>query len=186
MKQILARKVKDAPLFALLAVIIDHRVPGYAPGKGIPIGALTSQLFANLYLSELDHFLKDRLATKGYLRYMDDFLCFGSDKARLREGLALIRAFVTDRLRLELKEEALVLAPVSQGIPFLGFRIFPRLIRLDRPHLVRFRRKIRQREQAYCQGEIDEDALIRSVNSVIAHISHVNTYKVRSDLFWGT
>lgn len=185
LKQILARKLKDPPLFDLLSLIIEHPVPVYATGKGIPIGALTSQLFANLYLGELDHFLKDRLHMKGYLRYMDDFLCFGDDKATLREWLLLIRSFVTDRLRLDLKEEALVLAPVSQGIPFLGFRIFPGLIRLDRTHLVRFRRKIQQREQAYRQGEIDEDALIRSVNSLIAHVSHADTYTMRSDLFWG-
>ena len=185
LKQILARKIKDGALLHLLSKIIDHSVPGYLADKGLPIGALTSQIFANLYLSELDHFLKDRLRVRGYLRYMDDFLLFAQNKTILRDWLVLIRQFITDQLLLELKDDALLLAPVSQGIPFLGFRIFPGLIRLDRRHMIRFRRKIREREQAYRKGEIDEEMLYRSVSSMIAHISHANTYQMRKDLFWG-
>ncbi len=185
LKQMLTRKLKDRRLLELLALIIDHAVPEYTPGKGLPIGALTSQLFANLYLSELDHYLKERLQIKGYLRYMDDFLTFGRTKAELREILPCIREFVTNRLLVDLKEEAILLTPVSQGIPFLGFRIFPGLVRLDRRHLVQFRRTIRAREQAYQNGEIDEVFLVRSVNSLIAHIAHANTYRMRKDLFYG-
>ena len=75
--------------------------------------------------------------------------------------------------------------PVLQGISFLGFRVFPGIIRLDRRHLLQFRRTIREREQAYLNGEIDEVFLVRSVNSLIAHIAHANTYRMRKDLFWG-
>jgi retron-type reverse transcriptase len=185
LKAILARIFKDSRLLDLLFQIINHSVPEYAPGKGLPIGALTSQLFANLYLSQMDHLVKDRLAVKGYLRYMDDFLLFGSTKAQLWAWLALIRQYLTDQLLLELKDTALILAPVSQGIPFLGFHVFPRLIRMDRRHLVRFRRKIRRSEQAYNNGKIDENYLTQSVGSMIAHIAHANTYRVRKDLFWG-
>lgn len=170
----------------LLSLIIEHPVPEYQVGKGLPIGALTSQIFANLYLSELDHFLKDHLRVKGYLRYMDDFLIFGDHKAELRDRLSQIRKCVTDDLLLELKEEILLLIPVWQGIPFLGFRIFPNIIRLDRRHLIRFRRKIREQERAYQNGAIDEETLYRSVNSMVAHVSHANTtYHMRKDLFWG-
>lgn len=185
LKQILARKVKDPKLLDLLSVIIDHAVPDYAPGKGLPIGALTSQLFANLYLSELDHYLKEQLHIKGYLRYMDDFLTFSQTKVELRHTLPLIREFIMSCLLLKLKEDAILLTPVSQGIPFLGFRVFPGLIRLDRRHLIKFRRKIRARERVYRNGEIDEEMLVRSVNSMIAHISHANTYQMRKALFWG-
>lgn len=186
LKQMLRRQFKDPRLLDLLDRILDHAVPGSAPGKGLPIGALTSQLFANLYLSEFDHLLKDRLHVEGYLRYMDDFLVFGQQKAELRERLAAIRQCVTASLHLHLKEEALRLAPVSQGIPFLGFRIFPSLIRLDRRHLLRFRRNIQAREQAYRTGEIDEACLVRSVGSLLAHIGHANTYQMRQGLFWST
>jgi RNA-directed DNA polymerase len=185
LKQILGKNIKDPKLLDVLTIIIDHAVPEYASGKGLPIGALTSQLFANLYLGELDHYLKERLQIKGYLRYMDDFLTFGQTKAELRDTLSLIREFVSTRLLVELKEEATLLTPVSQGIPFLGFRIFPGIIRLDRRHLISFRRTIRAREQAYLNGEIDEQFLIRSVNSLVAHIAHANTYRMRKDLLWG-
>ncbi len=183
LKRILARKIKDTRLLRLLDVIIDHRVPGHPPGTGLPIGALTSQLFANVYLNELDHYVKEQMGVKGYVRYMDDFLLFGESKPQLRQWLAMVRAFTGEQLKLELKEKALRLAPVSQGVPFLGFRIFPAIIRLDRRHLVRFRRSIRKREQAYENGEIDEAALSRSVNSLIAHVAHANTHKMRQSFF---
>ena len=186
LKRILSRKIKDAALLRLLDIIIDHPVPGHAPGTGLPIGALTSQLFANLYLDKLDHYLKEDVRVKGYLRYMDDFLLFAASKAQLRQWLQVVRAFTDDRLKLELKDEASRLAPVSQGVPFLGFRIFPGLIRLDRRHLVRFRRNVRMREQAYANGDIDEAELSRSVNSLIAHIAHANTHKMRQSFFTHT
>ncbi|MCP4379507.1 MAG: RNA-dependent DNA polymerase [bacterium] len=184
LQQILARKIKDRRVLALLSTIIEHAVPHYRPGQGLPIGALTSQLFANLYLNELDHLLKERLQVTGYLRYMDDFLLFGLNKQRLRDWLVRLRDYLHTTLRLDLKEEALRLLPVSEGIPFLGFRVFPGLIRLDRRQQIRFRRKIRQREQAFREGDIDEETLVRSVNSLIAHIAHADSYRMRRALFW--
>lgn len=183
LKTLLSRRVKDTRLLDLLFVIIDHPVPQGRPGKGIPIGNLTSQLFANIYLGELDHFLKDRLAIKGYVRYMDDFLVFGADKKALRGCLTAIRKFVNGRLLLELKDEALITAPVLQGIPFLGFRVFPGTVRLDKKRLTRFRHKTRERERQYRQGWIDEDFLVNSVRSMVAHVSHANTYMMRKGLF---
>jgi hypothetical protein len=116
---------------------------------------------------------------------MDDSLTFSHTKAKLRDILPRLREFVAERLLLDLKEDAILLTPVSQGIPFLGFRIFPGTIRLDRRHLLQFRRKIRDRERAYQCGEIDETFLVRSIRSMIAHISHANTYQMRKALFWG-
>ena len=185
LKQIVARRIKEQRVLNLLTIIIDHPVTDYAPSKGLPIGALTSQIFANLYLNELDHLVKEKLRVKGYLRYMDDFLLFGHSQEQLREWLVVIRHFIREQLRLELKEDVLRLLPVSEGIPFLGFRIFPGLVRLDRKHLIRFRRRIWGHEQAYRQGDIDEETLVRSVNSVIAHVMHANTYQMRKALFWG-
>ncbi len=183
LKTLLLRKIKDKRLLDLLFQIIDQPVPQGTPGKGIPIGNLTSQLFANLYLGELDHFIKDRMAVKGYVRYMDDFLVFGADKESLRKKLFQIRAFVNERLLLKLKEEALIMEPVLQGIPFLGFRVFPSMVRLDRTRLTRFRRKVRRREREYMKGLIDEGPLVNSVRSMVAHISHANTYMLRKRFF---
>lgn len=101
---LLERLFKERPLLDLLARIINHAPPDSAPGKGLPIGNLTSQHFANLYLGELDHFLKDQLHIKGYLRYMDDFLLFAEDKPSLHLWLADLEDLLEERLDLGLKQ----------------------------------------------------------------------------------
>jgi hypothetical protein len=144
---------------------------------------LTSQYFANHYLGELDHFVKERLRVKGYLRYMDDFVLFGADKAGLRRLHAAVRAFTTERLRLELKEEATVIAPVSQGISFLGFRVFPRLVRLRGETWRRFRHRLEELEREWREGTIGDAALARSASSMLAHIRHADTLAARRKFF---
>lgn len=182
LKDLLKRIIKDQRLLELLDKIIDHSVPGNPSGKGLPIGNLTSQHFANFYLGELDHYLKERLRVKGYLRYMDDFICFADDKARLHEFLKEIRGFTGDVLKLELKEKALRIAPVSDGVLFLGFRVYPNLIRIQRVNLVRFRRKLKRKEAAYQEGRLSREELIESTASMIAHLSHADaTALLRKD-----
>lgn len=129
LKEIIARKFKDHDLIWLLSTIMDIAQSDQL-GKCIPIGSLTSQHFANLYLDRLDYYIKDYLRVKSYLRYMDDFILFGADKTDLHLLHFDIRNFLHDVLELELKEHATMLAPVLDGIPFLDFRIFPNLIRL--------------------------------------------------------
>jgi len=186
LKRLLRRILKDERLLQLLDRIIDQPLPGSALGKGMPIGSLTSQHFANLYLGELDHFVKERLRVKGYLRYMDDFLNFGHEKSVLHETLAAEREFAREELRLELKESAIVVAPVTEGISFLGFRIFPGMVRLKPDKWARFRRRVREREAAYIVGEIDEDELARTVSSMVGHILHADTLEARRNFFAGS
>jgi len=183
LKELLRRLLKDERLLALLDRIIDHPLPGSEAGRGLPIGNLTSQYFANLYLGELDHFVKERLGVKGYVRYMDDGLLFGDEKPALHEHLAATRDFLGDRLKVELKEEAVRLAPVWSGISFLGFRVFPGVIRLCGDKWSRFRRMVREREAAYLAGEIDEEELARSVASMIGHAQHADTLAARRQFF---
>jgi hypothetical protein len=147
------------------------------------VGNLTSQYFANLYLGELDHFVKERLRVAGYLRYMDDFILFGPDKPSLREKLLSVREFVTERLRLELKEEATIIAPVSQGASFLGFRVFPQLVKLSGEKWRRFRHRVRKLEEDFSAGLISEDELARSVGSMLGHIRHADTLAARQKFF---
>lgn len=183
LKSLLRKTFKDEKLLSLLGVIIDHRVEGNEIGRGLPIGNLTSQHFANFYLGYLDHFLKDRLRVPGYVRYMDDFISFSNDKAVLNELLVEIRRFTDLNLKLQLKDKVTLIAPVPEGIPFLGFRIFPGIIRIKRENLVRVRRKIHQKEQLYLQGKISEKSLIQSVNSIVGHVAHVNSLSVRRRIF---
>src|SRR5690606_13493348 len=85
-----------------------------------------------------------------------------------------IRSFVESDLRLSLKDKATIVAPVANGVPYLGFRIFPGSIRIQRANLVRLRRKIATRERDFARGKITEEELLRSMNSMIAHASHGN------------
>jgi RNA-directed DNA polymerase len=179
LKGLLRRILKDARLLSLLDQVIDHAVPGNPPGKGLPIGNLTSQHFANLYLGELDHHLKERLRVKGYVRYMDDFICFADDKADLHRLLEEIRRFTREVLTLELKDKVVRIAPTTEGVPFLGFRVYSNLIRIQRANLVRFRKKLKKKEVAYQDGRLSQNELIESTNSMIAHLSHANATKLR-------
>ncbi|MBF0429268.1 MAG: group II intron reverse transcriptase domain-containing protein [Magnetococcales bacterium] len=183
LQTLLVRIIKDQRVLDLLARIIAPPVPGHPPGKGIPIGNLTSQHFANLYLGEMDHFIKERLRVAGYLRYMDDFLFFGQTKSLLHEIHFEIRQFLHERLSLILKDRVTTLAPVNDGIPFLGCRIFPSTIRLPQKGLARFRSKLYARESEFFQGKISETLLSRSVGSMIGHMVHADTLAMRRKWF---
>ena len=183
LKRLLQSKIKDQRLLDLLDIIIDQPISDGALGKGLPIGNLTSQHFANLYLGELDHYLTDYLRIEGYIRYMDDFLVFSKSKCLLHRYLGEINHLLDEKLRLQLKSEATILAPVSEGLPFLGFRVYPQLIRLQGKNLHRFKRNVRKRERQYLRYSIDVDLLSQSVSSMIAHVSHADTCQIRKAIF---
>ena len=90
----------------------------------MPIGNLTSQLFANIYLNELDHFVKDRLKVKCYIRYMDDFVILDTDKEKLFCLRDLIKNFLNEKLKLNLHPKKSEYFPIIKGIDFLGYTVF--------------------------------------------------------------
>ena len=182
LKGILWRILKDKQVLNILDKIIDHPLPGALPDKGLPIGNLTSQHFANLYLGELDHEIKERQGIKPYLRYMDDMLFFAVSKNELHSILGKMEDFLKIHLQLNLKPSATQIAPVTEGAPFLGFRIFPGLIRLNPRSLRRYRKRLRQRELAYKSGNINVEDLTTSVQSMIAHMRHADTLRLRQSL----
>lgn len=183
LKGLLRRKVKDPDLLRLLDVTIDHPVPWTLPGKGIPIGNLTSQHFANLYLDQVDHLVKDEIGVKGYVRYMDDMVLFADDKRVLWDAFGQVERFLDESLKLRVKDGSVVLAPCTEGLSFLGFRVFPGVIRLDRRGWRRFRRRIIHNERAYEYGTMNEDELVRSTASVVGHIMHADTRNLRAAFF---
>jgi len=183
LKILLRRKIKDQDLLWLLDTIIDHPVPWTNPGKGIPIGNLTSQYFANFYLNQSDHFIKDNLGVKGYVRYMDDMLLFGNDKQSLWEIYGQVEHFLMERLELTVKNGSVVLSPTFEGLSFLGLRVYPRLIRLSRKGWRRFRCNVIQKERLFQRGIISGDELKRSISSVVGHISQANTRNLRASFF---
>lgn len=124
LKKILRRKIKDIYLLKLLDDIIDSaNYCGTTPvGKNVPIGNLLSQWFGNLYLNELDRYIKNELKCKAYIRYCDDFVLFADDKQMLHQWRDKIRVFIETKLKLKFSKCAIY--PTTQGVDFLGYRHF--------------------------------------------------------------
>ncbi len=149
--------------------------------RGLPIGNLTSQFWGNVYLNELDQFVKRRLRVRAYLRYVDDFLLFADDKPTLWRWRAAILDFLPS-LRLALHEGSSTVYPVRNGIPFLGWRVFPEHRRLLRRNGVAFQRRYRRLRRAYARGEISAEEVRQSVQGWIAHVQHGDTWGLRRAL----
>ena len=198
LKGILARKIADPDVMELIDRILEGGVgvlseeyemvwfPGddlfavYRP-RGLPIGNLTSQFWANCYLNPLDHFVKRVLRCRGYLRYVDDFLLFADDKRRLWDWKRTLQDFLA-RLRLTLHDRESTVYPVTQGIPFLGFRVYPTYRRLKRRNGVAFARRLRRWYAALARGEMSYEALHRRVQGWVAHAVHGDTEGLRRSL----
>lgn len=149
--------------------------------RGLPIGNLTSQFWANVYLNELDQFVKRRLHCRAYLRYMDDFLLFSDDKAQLWSWKNAIREHLAG-LRLTLHEKSSTVYPVADGIPFLGFRVYPDHLRLKRRNGVAFQRRLRRRWRQWRRGECSLADVSESVRGWVAHAQHGDTWNLRRAL----
>lgn len=177
---LLKRRGIDPVTYGWLARVIGGPRPGLTvdQGRGLPIGALTSQHLANFYMGRLDHWLTDDLGFGKYLRYMDDFVVFGSrdQLVALRERL---RRFLPEELGLRLNEAQSRLQPVRDGISFLGFRVFPSLIRVSAERWRRFRRRQSGLEAAYARGELDDETLGQALSSQYSHLQHFDTYELR-------
>ena len=171
----LGRRLRDEGLLWLVERILQLGVPGSPPGKGVPIGNLTSQYFANFYLDPLDRFLCRELRVAGHCRYMDDILIFGDTKSSLWRAWAHVRRFVAERLRLQLKDEVTRVMPTACGVPFTGFVVFPAFVRLDRARMRRWGRCLARLQRAVEQGRIDEETFARAADSLVAWAAHANT-----------
>jgi retron-type reverse transcriptase len=144
--------------------------------RGLPIGNLTSQFWANVYLNGFDHFVKRELRCKAYVRYVDDFLLFSHSKEVLWDWAEAI-ARKMDGLRLNL--HPLQVFPVRTGIPFLGFRIFPTHRRLKKKRGIAFQKRFRWKYDQMCRDEIPRDNLDTTVRSWVAHASWGDTWGLR-------
>ena len=161
----LARLFKDVSLLELFRRIIESYAS--APGRGLPIGSLTSQHFANFYLGALDRFVKQELAVGGYARYMDDFALWDDDLRRLTGCLGAVTGFLGDELRLTAKPPCFV-QRAGQGMDWLGCRVYPGHMTLNRRSRRRFARKLLACEASFAAGQMDECELQRRVQSLVA------------------
>lgn len=148
---------------------------------GLPIGNLTSQMFANLYLNELDQFCKHKLHLRYYIRYMDDIIILHPDKKYLEKIKNKIADFLGKELRLQLNKKTCI-RPTSMGIEFVGFRIWSTHIKLRKKTAKKLKRRLKYMFAAYHAGEIDKDTLDRSVASYRGILQHFNSYGMRQSL----
>ncbi len=143
--------------------------------RGLPIGNLTSQFWSNCYLNPFDHFIKRELKCPAYLRYVDDFLLFADDKSTLRQWRADIIGYLAG-LRLTLHAESAQPRPVMEGIPFLGFVVYPDRRRVKGRKAVAYRRRLKKIWRAYQAGQIEQSRITASLRGWLAHIRHGDSW----------
>jgi len=182
LKKLMRKKIKDDPLLQVIDRIIDNGSPN---AKGLPIGNLTSQFMANIYLNPLDHFVKEQLRIRAYLRYMDDFVLFSNDKQELKSNLKRIREYLSDNLMLKIKEPNTLLNSRLNGLSFLGSRIFPSLIRIHPVPMRRCLQKLRIRTTQYKRGLLDERSFTSYLQSTTAHIKFFDTHQLTLKMIGG-
>lgn len=187
LKMLLRKRIACKPTLALLDHIIDsaNTLAAHTPGVGLPIGNLTSQLCANIYLHELDEFVKHVLRVKHYVRYMDDFIIVHHDKAHLQRLRVLMESFLDVRLRLNTNSKTQVF-PLGlihgRALDFLGYRIWTTHRRIRRSSIGRITRSLKKLRHQYFEGRIDLARISQIATSWVAHCKHAQTLGLRTKL----
>lgn len=173
LKAILRKKIKDRRVLGLLDEVIDS-VKGE---RNIPIGNYLSQWMGNLYMNELDEYVKHELKVKDYIRYCDDFLLFADDKETLNRWAALVRDFVETKLRLRLSKCDLF--PTARGVDFLGYRHFPQGYVLVRKTTAK---RVKQRMKALPwkvkHGQLSKKQALSVLASAQGWLKHANAHNL--------
>lgn len=197
LKSIIRRKLKCPDTLWLIEMIIDasnaqEESLAYFPGDqlwtpherrhGLPIGNLTSQFFANVYLNGLDHFVIERLGVGKYVRYVDDFALFGDQRAELVAARYGIEEHLTG-LRLQIHPIKSQLFETRHGASFVGYRVLPERIRVRNSNLSRARVRFRGLQAAYRCGLWAWERIKQSLQSWNAHLAHGDTWQLRTQVF---
>lgn len=188
--RILDRKIKDEKVMDLMREIVDSFAasrPNLFDRRGVPIGNLTSQIFANIYMNELDQFMKRELKVEHYARYTDDFVIVSSDKTYLESLLPPIEEFLRSKLFLELHPKKIILRKHNRGIDFLGYVILPEHIKMRTKTKRKIPRKLRESIRLYKSGAITELTLKSSLHSYMGVLSHADAYAFGQEVrnkFW--
>lgn len=193
--KLLTQKIRDKEFLWLLEKIIDsfhsEQTVDLSNLRGIPIGNLTSQYFANIYLNYFDQFVKQKLRIKHYIRYADDFVIISNEKSYLENQLEPIKKFLKDALDLELHPDKIFFNKFTSGIDFLGYVIFPRHILARTRTKRRLKRRIKTAVSDYKSGRITKGKLTQIINSYLGYLGHANTFQFSQELknsiwFWLT
>lgn len=172
LKRLLRRKIQDETILWLLDEVIDSFHSEMGHGKGIPLGNLTSQVFANIYLHELDCFMKHTLKVHWYIRYADDGVVVSPSKKQLEELIKLIEDFLHTKLALELHPRKLTIRKLSWGIDFLGYIVLP--------HYILPRTKTKRRLLKRIRAVGHNESAYQMVQSYLGYLSHAQTYRLKT------
>ena len=197
LKELIRRKIKCSDTLWLIDTLIENSneqeiVIDYFPGDalltpvtrrlGLPIGNLTSQFFANIYLNNFDHFVKEQLKISKYVRYVDDFALFSDDRKLLADARLALEEYLT-QLRLKIHPVKSQLFETKIGATFLGFRVFSDRIRVRNSNLHQARRRLKRLKTDYAQGRIELKQVTQSIKSWVAHLEHGDTWQLRKQIF---
>lgn len=175
---IIEQKIKDPGIIWLIKIILKNHKAETA-GKGMPIGNLTSQFFANVYLNEFDKFVKNELRAKYYIRYVDDFAIFHKDKRQLENWKGEIDRFLRSNLKLELHNEKSRIIEINRGVTMLGFRVFHDYKLLKKSNARRIWKRLEIFKQRYEKGELSKEKILQSLGGWLAYAEFANTYGLR-------
>lgn len=182
LNNVIQRKIKDIFILNLCGKIISKGGCGL---KGLPIGNLTSQFFANVYLDVFDRYVKNELKIKDYVRYMDDFCIFDQNIETLKVLRGRIKLFLNDRLRLNVKDSATLINSSIHGLPFLGVRIFPGTVRLIRENFKRSYVKLRLNECQFLNNRKEYRKYLSSAQSLTSHLNFWGGNLLKDKLYTG-
>jgi retron-type reverse transcriptase len=178
---ILKKRIKDIDFLWLISEIINSFYSG-DKNKGIPLGNLTSQHFANIYLNPFDKFIKHKLKAKYYIRYTDDFVILDTNRDYLEKIINLIEEFLNDNLKLSLHPNKIIIRKHHQGIDFLGYVSLPHCRILRTKTKIRMFKKIKSKIEDFKNGKISEESLNQTIQSYLGVLSHCNSYKLKKKL----
>jgi len=172
---IIKRKIKDEKVIRLISRILENNVHDNPTGKGMPLGNLTSQFFANVYLHELDRFVKHGLRAKFYIRYVDDFILMNFSKEKLISWRGVINVFLLENLKIELHKQKTKIISLSRGIDFVGFRNFYHFRLLRKRNVRNMQRKIK----LFNEGKTSYEKFFESFQGWNAYVKWANSHNLR-------
>ena len=177
--EILKRKIKDRKLLWLTREIILS-TEGM---KGLPLGNYTSQMFANIYLNELDQYAKHKLKCKYYFRYMDDIVILCENKEIAQNTLKEITKLLDERLKLSLNSKTKIFKSV-QGVNFCGYKINEHRLKIRNTSKYRMKRKLKKYTRQLKDGEITLPEIQRSIAGWLGYVKHADSYNLRKSMFY--
>jgi len=183
LKGLIRKRIACKDTVWLIEEIIDSaKILDIYKDKGMPIGNLTSQLFANMYLHELDKHIKHTLREPFYVRYMDDFIILGTDKSTLHKTRRKVAQYLKSNLHLTMNGKTQVIKIKSTGVTFLGYRIWPTHRLLSNNTKRRITKKINKYKKLYQKERISWCQINTSLQSYLAHIKHCNSHRLTTKI----